>query len=330
MNTKPAVMGVSVLLVALVGCGQQHSDMSGVADLPAASSTASDDAPWGQPDAPENKAIRDAATRSYSRWAGSLEMHQALQVVRAHQLNGAFSECLQKHGVNEDWRANISAPHVRRFDKMSAALASPTWRPSDSLPLQARAARSDAWELAYDPPPSTANVRHECRDAHPAPGESGLSDGPEEYEVLEEAWRGRIGGATAQFLDQQDVVECVTRQEMSGPFAGKDADSRFAVVDDAEPPASDVPVGKEQPTEAWRSYRALEQQLLEAHWACRRDVYDEAMATLPAVVAAFEAEYAEEIRRAEGRWASIEDRARALGWTPGEPLAGWPTDKIGY
>lgn len=309
--------------IALTACG---SEMGGDKVATPVGAQASEELKWGSPDVAANQRIHQAATASFEAWAGTPESLQALEVLRAYGLNGSFSECLSDRGIAQDWRATIGAPAVREHFG-NAVLIPPTYRPSDDLPIQAWAERNDRWFTAYDPPTSDHQAQQECREANPPADEVKLN--PPHYEKLDTLWTSSVTEATDTLRSGAKLERCVSDLPMSGSLANKSFDRRFAVLDAAKPAANQIPIGNEPPTQGWRSYRALEAELLAGYWECNRESYDEAMALMPGVISSFERENADQIEEASQFWATVESEAAALGWSVSEPLAGRPEWQVG-
>ncbi len=282
---------------------------------------------------PELKRIEEHARASFEQWAGSVDDLQAAEVIIAYSNNADQDECVKARGVTSwhDWRYAIGVVQVPFYYDSNILLLPPvhhfTFDPLVNAPSE-----SLEKELRKSPPPGIDKILDACSfevdSAGPLLGKMGEEEvlemvDPAVIDRLSEKWNEAVTEATADLPSYEETINCVRGSTPEPPLTGvkpgrEELEGWLDAVNNSIP-APEL-VGTD--AVAWRVTLAKERALVKAIWACTSETYEQAVEKLPAVVQEFESQNASEIGKARQSWAHVRDLATAMGWKPGDPLAG--------
>lgn len=325
------------LLLLNAGCG----DMSAVDASAAASRAEAGPAPDLVGDLPQADLNRVAAIRgAFERWSGGVWDRQAAAVVSAYGNNGAQADCIEEKGMSWDWRTAISTIRTDSFYMQSPFLA-----PPERFVTFERQANAEAAGLEparqETPQEPLASALDECSLTTGGSGKilGQMSEEelraitmPPAVESLSIEWEAMLVEVTAEFGDPAKIMACIENTEISdGPLgdvpAGKGGQSWLTAVEVSLPPVGETPaLGEPSSDQDWVKAQAAEAQLATAFWECHEDSFSQALVNLEAALPRFEKNQAADLAEAEQGWSRVRKLAGELGWTPADPLAGYPAN----
>lgn len=268
----------------------------------------------------------------YAVWAGSIEDRQAAAVVQAYVDNGGQAECAAAHGEHWDWQRGIAEIEVPYYWGFEPVLAPPVRGFSGPASINQEALRRGEMR-DLDNPEDLEPVLHACSaEGAPAPSmlpRSAREDGeeflhPAVLDALQSDWDQTLSQIGREHLRLTDLSACLSRQEPTGALAGTPAGPDMAsgwadVLADAE---SEVQRSAGR-SESIERLQQVEEPIVQALWACTRDVHAPATEDLVSRMDAFNHDHAAEISQAREHWREMRALAGRLGWSADDPFAGY-------
>lgn len=259
--------------------------------------------------------IRTQAVEFYQGWAGTPSDRRDAEVVAEYRQNGRYSECMTRRGYDLSWQAWTDTPEPVDPLGSNVWLADPNG-PDFAGKLQAQGATARA-DLANEDAPLSADGIADgdaCRKqagAGPTDAELQQLREPSVVASLKTDWTAALDASTAEYGTVDDFVQCLARAELPGKPAGSDDIDAFTMkLSNTAPEMDVIPApGAESTSPGWAEYQRMADDFVAADWACRDDVYPEAMTAVPAVIDAFERDHADEIAQANGHWAAVHAEA---------------------
>lgn len=296
-----------------------------------------------EPEPPPSPAqIQAEVEAAHRQWAGTLEDHQAAQVLRAYTLDGEYADCMTAKGHRGyDWRSGIALADARQ-DTGLAGLLEPfgVRQVRDEVLVAAHAARHQ--HEADNPEESglerDAEPAADCLDASSSTHHGEL-DGlvrPAGVKELTEAWYDEASGVLLWepvSPESIEYVECMT-QRGSPPARGEwdiTPQLRQLVLQRV---AAKAPTGwrmltdpeRREASPRWQAFVKAERAMLDADETCRVAFVNDHIDDVKELQDEFVAEHGDRIGEVAGEWADIRRRATELGWSPGDPFAGYERD----
>lgn len=261
--------------------------------------------------------VRREANRVFESFAGTVEQRDALALVRAYEGNRSMDDCMAGAGF-DDWDWSLARTYADPMDPFSTNvwLTEPygRWRSQDLIaakPFLLAEAKMNADDQSEA---ETAAVL-DCSKNVPAP--TNLNDeAPAIAERLSELWWDMVRDYRPDGMPGDEVYLACLDAADTTLLRGFGAAELGPAMTAASPPDTEIPSNPTDPGQwgapDWQTFLRLEQEYLEADWACRERVYRAQVHGLAPLIEEFEAKHQAEIERAANAWADIVDRADAL------------------
>lgn len=303
MNMMIAKIATGLAVVtSLAACGTQQASTADTAEV--------------QVSVESSEVRSDASTLFYS-WYGTDEDRAAAEVIVAHEVNAAAAECMTDKGYPLDWTQAIQnaapvdplGPSIWTNEPMGRIFSNPYLAATDAMHAEQEMNAGEADQ-------GRADASNECRKQHPGASDRQVDAirHPDGQEKLLEAWRDGLRSATSEFGTYGDYQKCMSSQQV--PLLGDQAvtaENFYAKLRTQAPTADDLPSTKSpEGSTKWQEFLNLENQWLNADWACRADVYDRAMVRVPEFLDTFAHQHAEEIAQLQNSWHLISLEAASL------------------
>ena len=194
-----AAAAFSSLIVA--GCGAQREPEDAATDDPI---------PTADVELPRDvEQIRVRVDALYESWHGTTEDRQAADVVLAYELNGAFDECVEDAGYDQDWRATINTAVEWPALQPTRWLRDPMRLWSAPQLLSYADVSGDEDSDVADPKQHDAIDR--CREENPSVSRPADLLFPPPLDALEAQWTKEITAAVWPITgNEDDYVACVS------------------------------------------------------------------------------------------------------------------------
>jgi len=313
-SAVPLVIAASV--AATIGAG------AGAAEFLGRSSGSVYVSAAGEP-SPASDAVQAKANRVWDSFDGTVAQRNAAGVLQAWKLNGAMDTCMAEKGFPEwDWS------QVRNMAPRTNALATSTFfgAPlshgySASLMDTAAGVRAEYLFRVTSPNEKTGSAIDACLDETPPVSDDDADEAavPAAVRGLRDQWWAMLSRLDAKYGDRKEHSTCFAEQAVTiaGTSGALTADTWEIQLSHLVPPSDLIPDSAASPLVTgtrWAQFVAVEGDLEQADWTCRRSVYEEHLADVSAAIDAFAVEHQTQIAKAGDGWAKIEQRAAELGY----------------
>lgn len=316
------VVGVAAAGVFLTGQGAEpvRPPQSGGAETITVSE-------WADRPATAGREVRAQAERVFESIAGSQYEADALAVLQAYLANGEMDACMDDAGYPA-WDWSLSRHYTPPRDPLNSSewLDEPLkrWRSADLLVMRPFL---EAEVIMNHPSAEQDEAVTECLGSV-EPRSEGVLDraAPRLIERLTLEWYDMVRKAeerfdlppTSRYLDCMDAAD-ISALADEGLLANDNIGPAMSALG---PDDDDIPHSLDD-TERWNStgwqrLLAGEDELVEADWACREDVYVRAIEKMTAPIDAFLEAHRTDIAAVREAWEQIVAKAEQLGYT-GEP-----------
>ncbi len=269
--------------------------------------------------------VRHEAAVLYERFVGTERQRNAGGVVAAYALNGAMDACMEDEGF-PDWDWSILRPYATPVDALTSTVwfAEPhaRFKSEDVMPqlpsMRVEAALSAEGRM----PPDREAAASRCFSATPRTSDdaAGTAAVPPLAQDLIDQWfvlmtkaGQELGGDVRAFTSCMDHADISVLVDNKSPYADLGvAMSSLVPADLDQIPASDADPAVASPH--WQRLLRAEQEVINADWACRRDVYERSIMDLAPVIRDFAEENAAAILDAEKAWDDKVEEAAHLGY----------------
>lgn len=315
--TSVAVLGVAIVMagVTWVGSTQAGNGPSSDPSDPDVASYSGELEPWAA-----------RARTLYASWAGTADEQQAAEVVVAHALNGAYSDCMADKGYPRPWQTSISPASVYEDPLLYSFWAASRLDHYYSQKVinaeigQRIEHAANSGEAQGD---DEAAAELACREENPGTSDDDVTAirTPAVAGELLKAWAEALAPVLVEGGDIESYDTCIAESGVLDELGVKSTEEARSLLSTPMPVGS-VSIGDEPLTPEWESYLANEQAFVEADWECREGRRAGLGQLVEQSLDTFETEHADQIRTARQHWDSILEEATGLGWSPEDPYAG--------
>lgn len=320
----PMLAAVGMAAAAVSGAAVSTSWFGGTPDAnQGASSTITPDSWAAEQDVPGG-AVRDEARRVFESFAGTPAEQNAWSVVQAHAANADMDSCMESVG-HPEWDWSLSRTYAATQDPLNSQfwLAEPLrpWRSADLLamrPFLEAEQVMNADNAAADMDEAVTS----CLDTVTPRSEAALARAaPRPIERLTHEWYGMVSALgdefdlppASKYLDCMDAADISALDDIDAPATEiGPAMSRLGPAD------SDIPHSLDDTTRwssgGWQHLLRGEDELIEADWSCRRDIYVAAIDDVLPHIKEFAEEHSVEIAAARREWKQVVADAEKLGY----------------
>lgn len=318
----PAAVGVTA--AAVLGAAGSTIWSSGAPDAnQEALSTITSDSWSAEQDVPGG-AVRDEARRVFESFAGTPAEQNALSVVQAHAANADMDSCMESAGYPE-WDWSLSRTYAAPPDPLNSQfwLAEPLrrWRSADLLAMRPfleaeKVMNADNTSVGMDEAVTS------CLKAVTPRSEATLDQAaPRLIERLTLEWYGMVSALGDEFAlpSASTYLDCMDASDVS---ALDDIDAPATEIGPAMsrlgPSDSDIPRSLDDSARwnsgGWQHLLRGEDELIEADWSCRMDVYVAAINDVLPHIKEFAEQHTDEIATARRAWKQVVADAEELGY----------------
>lgn len=275
---------------------------------------------WGGATAPDahGEPVQAAANATFEAFNGTVSQRRAGVALRGYALNGGMDRCMAERGFPEwgGWSGQGLEPPV-------AGLATSTWFAdphgrgfSDMLMATALGRRGEQRAMSAEPGGEESRAIDACLGSVDPASDAevaGLSTPPGVARLRSEWWTMLVE-VDERFGDLAGYHACLDTADISlleeTGLAGAELHLALRHLEpdpDAIPTSSDDAAAR---TAAWQRVLAVEREVNDADWSCRRDVYLDHIDEVGDAVEAFASDHAAAIARAQNGWQDVTARAR--------------------
>jgi hypothetical protein len=257
--------------------------------------------------------------------AGTADQREAGHYLTWRALNDPIVACMKEAGYD------VRPMYVRHNvgDSTSGTAAS-SWLGEPGLRLvsglAAKGVDSDRLLQSADEPinPNPQadtegynDARNDCDDAGDGTGSAESRSEPAGFNRLSGEFIGVVSQLDHSLGSPDEYASCMKDH---GHDLGQSDEAGYSAMTmwllQQVPPAQQIPLGEEKPSQAWKDFLRLEGDVLAADQECRLDTYNEAMPELGDRLRDFQSEHAAAITDLQTAWQERVADAERLGWTP--------------
>ena len=260
----------------------------------------------------------------FESFAGTPAEQNALSVVQAHAANADMDSCMESAGY-PGWDWSLSRTYAAPQDPLNSQswLAEPLrrWRSADLLAMRPFLVAEQVMN-ADDMSPGMDDAVTSCLEAVKPRSETTLDEAaPRLAERLTLEWYGMVSALgdefalppASKYLDCMDAADISALDDIDAPATEiGPAMSRLGPAD------SDIPRSLDDTTRwnsgGWQHLLRGEDELIEADWSCRKEVYVAAIDDVLPRIEAFAEEHTDEIAAARRAWRQVVADAEKLGY----------------
>lgn len=264
--------------------------------------------------------LQATANKTFEAFNGTVRQRNASGLLQAWSLNGAMDQCMDAAGFPQwDWSATQNlAPRTNALGVSRFFAAPNSHAYSRALMDTVVAARAEhrLRQQVLSPEEDAAVGR--CLETTKPTSDStaDAASTPAVVRQLRDEWWAMLARLDQDLGDTDAYLGCFSAGRASfGLEAAVTGDTWQQYLAQHAPTPTDTPASASSPlatASAWRRFTDAEAQLETIDWTCRAQTYEAGIARVNDAVAAFAADHADQIARAQDEWAQIETRAAAL------------------
>jgi hypothetical protein len=320
----PLLAAVGVAAVALLGTVVATQWWGGPPEPTSAAPATMTPVSWSAEPSVPGDSVRDEAQRVFESFAGTPAEQNAMAVVQAHAGNTDMDACMGDAG-HPEWDWSLARTYASPQDPLNSQfwLAEPLrrWRSMDLVAMRPFLEAEQVMN-ADNTSPDFEEAVTSCLDTVAPRSETTLDHAtPRLVERLTLEWYGMVSAlgdeldlpAASVYLDCMDAADIAALDDLDLPATEiGPAMSRLGPAD------SDIPHSLDDTTrwnsQGWQHLLRGENELIEADWSCREDVYTAAIDDVLPHIEAFVDEHADEIASARRAWEQVVADAEKLGF----------------
>jgi hypothetical protein len=326
-SVKPWIASAGVVGVAAAGVFLAGQDADPVRTPQSGSAETISVGDWVARSDTAGREVRAQAERVFESIAGSQYEADALAVVQAYSANGDMDVCMDDAGYPA-WDWSLSRHYTPPRDPLNSSewLDEPLkrWRSVDLLVMRPFL---EAEVIMNHPSVGQDEAITECLGSIDPRSEEVLDPAaPRLIERLTLKWYDMVREAeerfdlppTSRYLDCMDAADISALDDEGLPANDNIGPAMSALGPDDDHIPHSLDDTERWNSAGWQRLLAGEDELVEADWACREDVYVQAIEKMAPLIDAFVEEHRADLAAVREAWEQIVAKAEQLGYT-GEP-----------